>query len=121
MHRTAPVLITLCLATGCASVPPSQVANAAGTVAAMAVAVTPAAPAAPLVQLLGHFGSMLIQRKEDQVTETRERRELAEQMAGSGSILQGDPLAGEPVRVWVDETLKDGRILPGRFEVRYVP
>jgi hypothetical protein len=121
MHRALLAgAASVSLAAGCASVPPAQLGQTAGTIAGAAIA---PGIGAPIGALLGALAGMVVQRKVDQTTETRERRELGEQMAAVAAAgAPGQPVPqGEPVRVWVDETVKDGRLLPGHFEVRYVP
>ncbi len=60
----------------------------------------------------------------DQVTEQRERVELADQLErGSDKNASGARATlprGEPVRVWVDETVQDGQLMAGHFETRYL-
>lgn len=113
-------VVALALAGGCAGIPPAQVGQAAGTIAGSAIV---PGVGAPLGALVGLLAGMLVQNQVDKVTEKRERKELGEQMA-SGSPRPDDavdPPQGEPVRVWIDESVKNGRRLPGHFDVRYMP
>jgi hypothetical protein len=66
---------------------------------------------------------MVVQQHTDKVTERRERKDLGDQLVRPG-IAGTEPApvpVGEPARVWVDEALKDGRLIAGHFEVRYLP
>jgi hypothetical protein len=66
---------------------------------------------------------MLVQGRIDRATETRERRELGEQLqvGPGGAGMDALPTQGAPVRVWVDESMKDGRRIAGHFDVRHLP
>ena len=105
---------------GCAGIPPAQVGQAAGTIAGAAVApgIGP-----PVGALLGLLAGMLLQGEVDKVTEKRERRTLGDQLAKgpAPASQEAGSAQGEPVRVWVDETVRDGRLTAGHFEVRYLP
>jgi len=109
----------MALAGGCANVPPAQVGQAAGTIAGGAIIPGIGAPVGALVGLLA---GMLVQGHVDRTTETRERKELGDQLttarpAGSQEAASAD---GQSIRVWVDETVKNGRLVAGHFDVRYV-
>ena len=114
--------VSLVVATaGCAGVGPSHVGQTAGTIAGAAIA---PGIGAPIGSLIGMAVGLLVQNEMDKVTATRERRELGDQLAHKPSQARGpemSSLQGEPVRVWVDEQLQDGRLIPGHFEVRYLP
>ncbi|MBI2174802.1 MAG: hypothetical protein HYU33_06360 [Candidatus Omnitrophica bacterium] len=59
----------------------------------------------------------------DKATEKRERQTLGEQMqsiARSGTEESISAVAGEPKRVWVDETVEKGRVIAGYFDVRNI-
>lgn len=114
----------LALTGGCAGIPPAQVGQAAGTIAGAAIA---PGIGAPLGALVGMLAGMVVQGEADKVTEKRERRELGDQLAvgaqasEAASPTPGGAPQGEPTRVWVDETVRDGRLVAGRFETRYIP
>ncbi len=111
----------LLLLTGCASLPPAQVGHIAGSLAGAALV---PGIGAPIGGLLGLLAGMAVQKKVDQLTEGRERRELAGQLQEKRPSQLADTrigTPGEPVRVWVDETYRSGRLVPGHFEVRTVP
>ena len=80
---------------------------------------------APIGGLLGLLTGMVVQKKVDQVTEQRERIELGRQLGTSGDYsgaAQGQAATiGTPTRVWVDETWRDGRVIAGSFQERYIP
>ena len=105
---------------GCVGVIPTQVGQTAGTIAGAAIVPGIGAPIGALVGLLA---GMVVQGEMDKVTETHERKELNEQLtthSSQGSV-QASTLPGEPVRVWVDETVDNGRVVPGHFDVRSLP
>ena len=110
----------LWLTTGCAAVPPAQVGQTAGTIAGAALA---PGIGAPVGAFIGMVAGMLVQGQVDKATEKRERRELGDQLrappAAAGAEDSGPQ--GTPVRVWVDETVRDGRQVPGHFDVRHLP
>lgn len=109
--------IVLC---GCAGVSPSQVGQTAGTIAGAAVA---PGVGAPLGALVGLLAGMVVEGQVDRATERRERVELGEQLADDPALAAdrvGAP-HNQPVRVWVDETVHEGRVVAGHFDVRYVP
>ena len=106
---------------GCAGISPSQLGQTVGTIAGSAI--VPGA-GAPLGALVGLLAGLLVQGKVDQVTETRERKELGDQLAVNTGSAPSDaitPPLGEPVRVWVDETVRDGRLFAGHFDTRHIP
>ena len=109
--------------TGCSGLAPQQVGQVLGTVAGSVLAPGLGAPIGGLVGLLT---GMVVQKKVDVVTEQRERVELGEQLKtrapGSLSNAEGQAmLSGLPTRVWVDEAWRDGRVIAGSFEQRYIP
>jgi len=105
---------------GCASVPPAQVGQTVGAIIGSAIA---PGLGAPLGSLAGLLGGMLVQGRMEKATEGRERKTLGEQLAaGSPTGPDGSPVeTGEPARVWVDETVQQGRLIAGHFETRTVP
>lgn len=101
--------------------PPAQLGQTAGTIlgAAIAPGIGP-----PLGALAGLLTGMLVQGQVDRATEKGERQTLAEQLASSSpSVAAEAPSApqGQPMRVWVDETLREGRLVAGHFEMRSSP
>lgn len=111
-------LTSLAVASGCAGISPVQVGQTAGTIAGAAIA---PGVGAPLGAAVGMIAGMILQRDIDKINEKKERRELGDQMAkkpaGSAASAKQTP-AGEPTRVWVDETMQDGRLAAGHFETR---
>ena len=108
---------------GCAGVAPQQVGQVVGTVAGSVIA---PGIGAPIGGLLGLLTGMVVQKKVDQATEQHERVELGRQLAaapGDRSVgADGQTaLAGTLTRVWVDETWRDGRVIAGSFQERYIP
>jgi len=107
---------------GCAALPPQQFGHIAGT---MAGAVIAPGVGAPVGGLIGLLAGLVVQKEVDYVTEKHERVALGAQLEGPES--SGDPqvapptVLGSPKRVWVDETLRDGRQMAGRFEERHIP
>lgn len=124
MRRASPFLVgilVLTAASGCASVPPAQMGQAAGTIAGAAIL---PGVGAPLGALAGTLLGMIIQKRVDQVTETKERQELGGQLRTDRAAAPASPQepaparsAGAPTRVWVDEHVQNGRLMPGHFEV----
>jgi hypothetical protein len=110
----------LWLAAGCAAVPPAQVGQTAGTLAGAAIV---PGIGAPIGALIGVVAGMLVQGQLDKATEKRERRELGDQLHPGAAAPGGGDAAptGSPVRVWVDETVREGRLVAGHFDVRHVP
>ena len=107
------------LAMGCANVPPAQVGQTAGMIAGSAIG--PAG--APLGALVGTLVGMVFQGQIDKATEHRERQELGGQLRRAPAMPDESATAptGTPVRVWVDETVQDGRLVAGHFDVRFLP
>lgn len=119
-----PILVgamLLTIASGCAGISPVQIGQTVGTIAG-AVLVPGGAPIGALV---GMLTGMLVQGQVDKATETRERKELSERLTtGDGQpamIAEAPPEpVGPPTRVWVDETVQEGRLVAGHFEVRRI-
>ena len=104
------------LISGCAGVSPVQVGQMVGTIAGSAV--LPGA-GGPVGSLVGLLAGMVVQGEVDKSTEKRERKDLNQQLADDTvSSEQAAPPLGEPTRVWVDETVQNGRVIPGHFESR---
>ena len=117
-HRVLVAVIIVGLCTGCAGVSPTQVGQTAGTIAGSAIA---PGIGAPIGSLVGLIAGMLVQGQVDKVTEKRERKELGDQMtttAQAPAPPQETAPLGAPTRVWVDETVKNGRLVAGHFDVR---
>ena len=121
-QRALAVGCLLVVATGCAGMGPQQLGQVVGTVAGNVIA---PGIGAPIGGLFGLLTGMVVQKKVDQVTETRERVELGDQLKkspGSLAAAQAQAAFGGPAtRVWVDETWRDGRLIAGSFEERYIP
>lgn len=119
---------SLMLATGCASVSPLHAGQTLGTIVGAAIA---PGIGAPIGAIVGMLAGMVVQQEADKVTERRERKDLGEQLAtgprlpagataSSAPPAGGAALQGEPMRVWVDETVQEGRLIAGHFDVRYL-
>ena len=124
MRRLFLVGVTGCvLVSGCAGLPPAQVGQTAGTIAGAVIA---PGIGAPIGALVGMLAGMVVQGELDKVTEKHERRDLSKELgAGAGAVGGSSPSnslppQGTPVRVWVDESVHDGRRVPGHFDVRYL-
>ncbi len=111
------IISVLVVSSGCAGVSPVQVGQTAGTIVGAAVApgVGP-----PLGALVGLMAGMLVQGEVDKVTEKHERKILGEELAtGPSPAAEGNaPLGAQPTRVWVDETVHNGRLIAGHFDAR---
>ena len=106
---------------GCAGVPPAQVAQTAGTIIGSAIA---PGVGAPLGSLVGLLAGMVVQGQVDKATEIQERQELGNRLGGAAPSATGSAAAaaqGEPTRVWVDEAMHGGRLIAGHFDVRSLP
>ncbi len=113
--------LALLLTGGCAGVSPAHVSQTVGTIVGSAIV---PGIGAPLGALVGMLAGVVMQGHVDKVTAVRERQELNDQLAQAPSqqvSQQAVPLQGEPTRVWVDETVSEGRVLAGHFGVRYIP
>ncbi len=119
MRRTILVGSLSVLVAGCSSVPPAQVGQAAGTVAGGAIV---PGLGAPIGGLIGLVAGLLVQGQIDKATETHERKELGDRLASAPKKTPdaAPPVEGQPIRVWVDETVQDGRLIAGHFDVRYL-
>lgn len=120
MRRVLVGVSSLVLVAGCAGVSPSQLGQTAGTIVGAAIVPGIGAPVGALVGLLG---GLLVQNEVDKATETHERKTLHEQLAtapSSAAAPEATP-TGPLTRIWVDETMRDGRLTPGHFDSRYLP
>ena len=106
------------LAGGCAGVPPAQAVQTAGTIIGSAIA---PGIGAPIGSLIGLLAGLVVQDQADKANEKQERKDLSGRMGTAAAGGEDAPPQGEPVRVWVDETVHDGRLLAGHFDVRYLP
>ena len=90
----------------------------------MAGAVVAPGVGAPIGGLIGLLAGMVVQKQVDAVTEKHERVTLAKELKTPSASNSAEPrLApiGKPTRVWADETYRDGRLVVGAFEERYIP
>ena len=110
--------LVLGLVSGCAGVPPAQVAQTTATI--VGAAILPGI-GAPIGSLVGLLAGLLVQNEMDKATEKRERKTLHEELAAPASRTTTAPPEGVPVRVWVDETLHEGRLIAGHFDSRSLP
>lgn len=105
--------------TGCASVRPQELGHLVGT---MAGGLLGGPPGAALGSLLGVALGGAVDRQIDQQQQKKERQVLAERMKQPSTVQPGTHAAiaspGELERVWVDEQVVNGRLVPGHFEVR---
>ena len=112
-------VVSLTILSGCAGVSPVQMGQTAGTI--LGAAIAPGA-GAPLGSLVGLLAGMVIQGEVDKVTEKHERKTLSDELGASptqiGKGPEATPPQGEPTRVWVDESMKDGRLIAGHFDTR---
>jgi len=118
--RAAAAACCLAGASGCATLHPAHLGQVLGTIVGGA-----AVPGigAPVGGALGMVAGMLLQQEINEVTSKQERIELTKQIrAPSDPATAGLALTPtEPVRVWVDESWADGRLIAGHFEERYLP
>ena len=113
-------VMVFCVSSGCAGISPAHMGQTMGTIAGAAIA---PGIGAPIGALAGLLAGLVVQGEVDKVTEKRERKELNEELAASSPpTSEGDtPSQGETVRVWVDETVQNGRLVSGHFDTRYIP
>lgn len=116
-RRWLIVLLSLNCLAGCSGVSPAQIGQTVGTMAGSAIAPGPGGMVGALV---GLATGMLVQSHVDKVVEQRERQSLGSAM-GAGAAGGMDEPAGQPSRVWVDETLANGKVIAGHFDSRVIP
>ena len=119
LRRLAAGAIVCSLCSGCAAVSPVQVGQTAGTIAGSMIA---PGVGAPIGALAGLLAGMVIQGQVDKVVEKRERKELGQELGkGPDAASEGTgPPRGQQTRVWVDETVQNGRRQEGHFDTRYL-
>ena len=117
---------------GCASVSPQEIGYLIGALAGGAVG---SAPGAAAGALLGTAAGSLIAKPIEHAQEEKERQSLQQQLSGPpGSVAaataQVPPMTtsataqvdtSHPQRVWIDEQVISGRVMPGHFDARYTP
>lgn len=99
-----------------------QLGQAIGSIAGSAIA---PGVGTTLGGLAGIMAGMVAQGQIDKATEKKEQKILSEQMdrpnqqnpAASEAMVIA---AGEPTRVWIDETMQNGKVSPGHFEARHI-
>lgn len=99
---------------------PAQVGQTTGTIAGAALV---PGVGAPLGAIVGTLAGLVVEHELDKVREQKERVELSKELqtpTPAQSLMEREPVSGQPTRVWVDEWLKDGRVIPGHFEVRNI-
>jgi hypothetical protein len=114
-------ILAVSVSAGCAGIAPAQVGQTAGTIAGAAIV---PGVGAPIGALVGLVAGMLVQGQVDKGIERRERRELSQQLGAGATAMSEAPLAspqGEPIRVWIDETFHEGRLVAGHFDTRFIP
>ena len=120
-RRACLIGLTLLAATGCATLHPQALGQTIGTIAGSVVAPGIGAPVGGFIGLLT---GTLLQGGFDRVLAKRERIELGEQLKTppAGPVLAKNivPTAGT-TRVWVDEAIRNGRIVPGHYDVWQAP
>ena len=116
-RRLLVALVSLIVAGGCAGISPTHTGQTVGTIAGAAIA---PGIGAPIGALIGMLAGWLVQGEVDKVTEKRERKTLGDELATTPSAApqEGTPLQGQSIRVLVDETVHDGRLVAGHFDVR---
>ncbi len=119
--RCRGLAVSLILCAGCAGVSPAQLGQTAGTIAGSVVA---PGVGAPIGAVIGLLAGLVVQNQVDKVTEKHERKQLSDELGtGAKSTSAQDaasPSQGELTRVWVDESVQDGRLIVGHFDVRRV-
>ena len=67
---------------------------------------------------MGLLAGMALEGEMDKVNEKRERKTLTEQLGHGPAGASAAALQGQAMRVWVDETIRDGRYVAGHFDAR---
>ena len=100
---------------------PTQIGQTAGSIAGGAIA---PGVGVPLGALVGTLAGMLVEGEVDRVREVKERGQLSGQLEQPRRPLDGAPqsaeVGGVPTRVWIDEQLVQGRLIPGHFELQTI-
>ena len=121
MRRAIVVgIVGVVVLSGCSSVSPPQVGQAVGGIVGTAIA---PGVGTQLGSIAGMLAGMLAQGQIDKANEKHERKTLGEQMATNGPSIAGEsaaPASGTPTRVWVDETVHDGRLIAGHFDTQHL-
>ena len=115
------LLITVALAFvvgGCASYPPSQ---AGYTLGALAGSILVPGLGGPIGSLAGMLAGLAVEKQVDKANEGKERVVLNKQLGTETQQQPTDATAGELTRVWVDETIQNGREIEGHFEAKALP
>ena len=109
----------LLVGAGCSGMTASQAGQAIGSIVGSAIV---PGIGTTVGALAGTLAGLVVDEQVDKAREKKERVDLNQQLQGT-SAPQASPQSpvGQPTRVWVDETMRDGRVLAGRFEVRPVP
>ena len=106
--------------TGCAGMSPSQVGQTTGSIAG---AILAPGVGMPLGALVGTLAGLVVEDQVDHARQKNERVALNQQLHAPSSAAGGggsEPTVGQPTRVWVDESIQQGRRTLGHFEVRNV-
>ena len=114
------LLVGIATISGCSGVSPAQIGQTTGTIAGAALV---PGVGAPFGALIGTLAGLVVEHELDKVREQKERVELSKELqtpAPAQSLREREPVSGQPTRVWVDEWLKDGQVIPGHFEVRTI-
>lgn len=110
---------SLLLSAGCANVMPHQAGQTIGAILGGAIA---PGIGVPMGSVLGTMAGLIVKREMDRVDEKRERVDLGGSVKpgdAPGALASAASLApGLPARVWVDETVHDGRMIAGHYDVR---
>lgn len=124
LKRCTRVLVLAALTAGCSSMSAQEAGYVLGSIAG---GVFGSAPGAAAGALLGTAAGSLIAKPMEHAREKKERASLEERLRTSPD---GTPLAAAPVmtaavdttrpqRIWIDEQVIDGRVMPGHFADRY--
>ena len=105
---------------GCSAISPTQIGQTAGSIAGGAIA---PGVGVPFGALVGTLAGLVVERHMDKAREQKERVELGQQLqtAAARPTVNAAELTGPMRRVWVDETVAQGRMIAGHFESRVIP
>ena len=96
---------------------PTQIGQTVGSIAGGAIA---PGVGTPIGALVGTLAGMLVEGEVDRGREVKERHDLTgqlEQPHQTADAPQAAEVGGVPTRVWIDEQLVQGRLVPGHFEL----
>ncbi|GEM_PF-3020252 len=121
--RLVAGILSALLLGGCATINPQEVGYIIGTIAGAALG---SAPGAAIGALAGTAAGALLAQPIEAAREKKERQSLQQRLE-TGPTAPTAPAAATMAsaqhteRIWIDEQLIDGRLIPGHFAERLTP